>query len=220
MKRTPLSERKLPDYTRSNEIANMLTHIVGAAFAIASLAVFIRISNNSTELLCGCIFAISMLCLYIVSSTYHGLLPGTAKKIMQVIDHCAIYYLIAGTYTPILLVGLRPVFPELARIILMAEWALAVIATVFTAIDHKRYGAFSMICYIGMGWMVILALKPTLEVIGVQAFLLLLAGGVSYTVGAVIYGLGRKKPVLHTVFHIFVVIGSVLHAICIMKYVY
>lgn len=222
MTRTPLSKRTLPNYTRGNEIANMVTHIVGGAVGIAVLLLSIFISfyhRNVWGLVSGIIYGVSMICLYTVSSVYHGLLPGMGKKVMQVIDHCTIYFLIAGTYTPILLSAIRPVHPAVAWVVFGAEWGLAAFATVFTAIDHKKFSKLSMFCYIGMGWFIIFALKPTLEVLGTRGFMWLLAGGISYTIGAVLYGVGKKHSVFHTVFHVFVDLGSILQAICILMYV-
>lgn len=222
MTRTPLNQRTLPNYTRGNEIANMVTHIFGGAVGIAVLllSIFISIHHHSVwGLVSGIVYGFSMIALYCVSSVYHGLLPCMGKKVMQVIDHCTIYFLIAGTYTPILLTAIRPVHPVTAWVVFAAEWLLAAFATVFTAIDHKRYGKLSMLCYIGMGWFIVFALKPTIEVLGLTGFLLLLAGGISYTVGAVLYGLGKKHSVLHTVFHVFVDLGSILQAVSILLYV-
>ena len=222
MTRTPLCERSLPDYTRTNEIANMVTHIVGGAIGVAVLvfAVLIAASHkNPWGVVSGAIYGASMIVLYSVSSVYHGLKPSMGKKVMQVIDHCTIYLLIVGTYTPILLSAIRPAHPAIAWVIFGAEWALAAFAAVFTAIDHKQYGKLSMCCYIGMGWLVVLALKPTLDALGKAGFLWLLAGGIAYTVGAIIYGLGKKNPTLHTVFHLFVDAGILLQAVCILKYV-
>lgn len=222
MTRTPLCERSLPDYTRANEIANMVTHIAGGAMGVAVLVFAVLIAalhRNVWGVVSGAIYGASMVLLYSVSSVYHGLRPCMGKKVMQVIDHCTIYLLIAGTYTPILLSAIRPIHPAIAWVIFGAEWGLAAFATVFTAIDHKRYGKISMACYIGMGWLIVLALTPTLEAIGRDGLLWLLAGGISYTVGAILYGLGRKNPSLHTIFHVFVDAGSLLQAVCILKYV-
>lgn len=222
MTRTPLKQRLLPTYSRGEEIANMVTHIVGGALGVAVLllTVFLAIRNHDVwALVSGVLYGASMIALYAVSSVYHGLRPSYGKKVMQVIDHCTIYLLIAGTYTPILLTAIRPVYPTLAWGIFGAEWGLAAFAAVFTAIDHVRYNKLAMICYIGMGWFIVFAVKPTLEVLGWPGFLWLLAGGVSYTVGAILYGIGKKKSIFHTVFHVFVDIGSLLQAVCILKYV-
>ena len=200
----------------------MTTHIVGGALGVIILALAICISvihKNPWSLVGSIIYGLSMIALYSVSSVYHGLKPCYGKKVMQVVDHCTIYLLIAGTYTPILLSSIRPQFPEIAWVILAAEWLLAAIAAVFTAIDHERYKKFSMICYIGMGWLIIFALKPTLICVGFTGFMLLLLGGISYTIGAALYAVGKKNPVYHTVFHLFVNLGSILQALCILIYV-
>ena len=222
MSRTPLKDRTLPAYTRREDMANMITHIVGGAIGAAVLVLAVVIAalhQNPWGVVSGSIYGFSMVALYTVSSVYHGLRPGMAKKVMQVIDHCTIYLLIAGTYTPILLSAIRPMYPVLAWVIFGVEWGLVAFAVVFTAIDHHKYGKLSMACYIGMGWCIILAVRATVQALGLAGFLWLVAGGVSYTVGAVLYGLGSKKPVYHTVFHLFVDLGSILQAVCILFYV-
>ena len=222
MKRTKLRDRQLPDYTRGEEVFNSVSHMVGAGFGVIALTACLVISilhHNTWGLAGSIIYGVSLIILYTISSVYHGLPKNMGKKVMQVIDHCTIYLLIVGTYTPILLTAIRPAHPAIAWVIFGAEWALAAFAVVFTAIDHKQYGKLSMCCYIGMGWLVLLALKPTLEAVGKAGFLWLLAGGIAYTVGAMIYGLGKKNPALHTVFHLFVDAGSLLQAVCILNYV-
>jgi hemolysin III len=141
------------------------------------------------------------------------------KKVMQVLDHCTIYFLIGGTYTPILLSSIRKVSPLCAWTLFGIVWGLAAIAATFTAIDLKKYSKLSMICYIGMGWSIVFAAKTALEAIPLPGLLWCLGGGIFYTVGAVIYGLGKKKKYMHSLFHIFVVIGSVLQFICIFFYI-
>lgn len=222
MERTQLKDRVLPPYTRVEDRANMITHIIGGGIGILTLVFSILIAafhKNVWGIVSGSIYGFSMIALYSVSSIYHGLKPGMAKKVMQVIDHCTIYFLIAGTYTPILLSSIRPNFPALAWSIFGVEWGFAALAAVFTAIDHEKYKKLSMGCYIGMGWCIVIVLKATVMSMGLAGFLWLLAGGISYTVGAVLYAIGKKKPVCHTVFHVFVDIGSILQAVCILFYV-
>ena len=222
MKRTPLSERILPNYTHGEEIANMTTHIVGGGFGVVLLFITVIISafhHNVWGIVGSFIYGISMIALYTVSSVYHGLKPGLAKKVMQVIDHCTIYLLIVGTYTPILLSAMRPVYPVLAWIVFGAEWALAGVAATFTAIDHNKFKKLSMVFYILMGWFIVICFKQTVEVLTVSGMLWILFGGISYTIGAILYGIGHKKPIYHTVFHVFVVIGTLLQAIGIIFYV-
>ena len=146
------------------------------------------------------------------------LLPNMGKKVMQVLDHCTIYFLIAGTYTVIVLSAIRPVNPWLGWGLFAFEWALAALSTTLTAIDLKKYNVFSMICYIGMGWAVIPFWRQTLEVLTTPGFVLLLSGGITYTIGAIFYGIGSKKKWIHSVFHIFVVLGALLQFFCVLFY--
>jgi hemolysin III len=160
-----------------------------------------------------------MVALYTVSSVYHGLKLCMGKRVMQVIDHCTIYMLIAGTYTPILLVGVRPDNPGVAWGVFAAQWGIAALAATLTAIDLKKYKVLSMVCYIIMGWMVVLTLKPVIKAMTYDGFLWLLAGGIAYTIGAILYGIGSKVRYFHSVFHIFVNIGSLLQAVGIIFYI-
>ena len=221
MKRIKLADRKLPTYSKGEEIMNMVTHIVGGSVGIVALILCLIkvLPRGSVADITGVlIYGISMIALYSVSSVYHGLRSCAAKKVMQVIDHCTIYFLIAGTYTPILLSAFLPVYPVIGWGLLAAEWLLCALATTLTAIDLKKYTVFSMICYIGMGWCIVFFLPQCIEVMTREGFYLLLAGGIAYTVGAILYGIGAKKPWIHSVFHIFVVIGSVLQFLSILIY--
>ena len=222
MKRIKLCDRLLPDYTNGEEIMNMVTHIVGGGLGILALVLsVIRAALQGSVLgVVGCaIYGASIVTLYTISSVYHGLRPPMAKKVLQVLDHCMIYFLIAGTYTPILLSAFVPTYPLVGWGLLAAEWILAALAATFTAIDLKEYTVFSMICYIGMGWGIIFFLPQAVKVMTVPGFSLLLSGGIAYTVGAILYGIGVKKRWMHSVFHIFVVLGSILQFLAIYFYV-
>ncbi len=213
MKRTKLADRKLPDYSRGEEIMNMVTHIVGGALGIFALILCVARSAmhyNLWGMFASIIYGASMITMYTISSVYHGLNTGFSKKVMQVLDHCTIYFLIAGTYTVVLLSALRPAYPSLAWGIFCFEWAMVALATTLTAIDLKKYSVFSMICYIGMGWAIIPFWRQVLDVMGTWGFGLLLAGGIAYTIGSILYGIGKKKKWMHSVFHIFVILGSLL----------
>ncbi len=222
MTRTALKNRTLPDYTKAEEIFNMVTHIVGGGIGVIVLvscllkAIFF---GNVWGVVTSAIYGTSMIVLYCVSSVYHGLKHETAKKVMQVIDHCTIYLLIAGTYTPILLCSIRTVSPFWGWGLFGFVWGLAGLAATLTAIDLKKYSAFSMVCYILMGWCIVAATKVALAAIDKQGLALLLAGGIAYTVGAVLYGMGKKVRFMHSVFHIFVVLGSLLQYFSILLYV-
>ena len=219
--RTKLADRMLPNYTRGEEMVNMVTHIIGAALGIAVLALCIirAVQNrNVYGIVASAVYGAAMICTFTVSSVYHGLLPNYGKKVMQVVDHCTIYFLIAGTYTAIVLSAIRPVFPQLGWGLFIFEWVMAAIAATLTAIDMKKYNTFSMICYIGMGWAVIPFAKQTMIVLTAPGFYLLLAGGIAYTIGAVLYGIGSKKKWMHSVFHIFVVLGALLQFLSVLLY--
>lgn len=221
MKRTRLSERLLPNYTRGEEIMNTVTHIVGGVIGLVALVMcvaFAALHHNIYGIVCSAIYGVCMIALYCVSSVYHGLPAGMGKKVMQVIDHCTIYFLIAGTYTVMALSAIRPAYPRLGWGLFAFEWVMAAIATTLTAIDLKVYSVLSMICYIGMGWAIIPFAKVVLEVLTPSGFWLLLLGGIAYTIGAVLYGIGSKKKWMHSVFHIFVDIGSLLHFLCVLLY--
>jgi hemolysin III len=220
-KRLKLSERCLPDYTRGEEVMNMVTHIVGGALGIAALTlcvIFAALNGNVYGVVGSAIYGGCMVALYTMSSVYHGLRPCTGKKVMQILDHCTIYFLIAGTYTVVALSALRPMYPKLGWGMFAFQWALTSLAVTLTAIDLKKYNVFSMICYICMGWAILPFMKQALDVLTVPGFVLLLAGRISYTIGAVLYGIGSKKRWMHSVFHIFVVLGSLLQFLCILFY--
>ena len=223
MKRTKLRDRLLPNYSRGEEIMNMTTHIVGGALALAVLTMCLWKAIHTRSVLAivaAAIYGGSMAAVYTMSSVYHGLHPGTGKKVLQVLDHCAIYLLIAGTYTPIALLTLAPRYPVIGCGLFAAQWLLAALAVTLTAIDLKKYSVLSMVCYIGMGWGILLFLPQTLTVLPGPGFALLLSGGIAYTVGAVLFGLGKKRKWMHSVFHIFVVLGSLLQFLCVASYVF
>ena len=220
--RIKLMDRQMPDYTKGEEVFNMVTHIVGGALGIAALVLCIIVSavrRNGYGLAGSIVFGVSMILLYTMSSVYHGLRDGRAKRVLQVLDHCTIYVLIAGTYTPVLLSAMRPIDPVASWVLLGVMWGLSAVAITLTAIDLHQYRIFSMICYIGMGWAAVLKIGLLIEAVGPVGFALILGGGISYTIGAVLYGLGKKRRYMHSVFHLFVVLGSVLHTLAILLYV-
>lgn len=221
MKRTKLADRSLPNYSLGEEIMNTVTHVVGGAMGVCALTlcvVFAAFHKNLYGIVGSAVFGFCMIALYSVSSVYHCLRPGMGKKVMQVVDHCTIYFLICGTYTVIALSAIRPAYPALGWFLFGFEWTMAIIATVLTAIDLREYRVFSMVCYIGMGWAIIPFAKVCMEVLTAPGFYLLLSGGIAYTIGAVLYGIGSKKKWMHSVFHIFVDIGSLLHFLCVAMY--
>ena len=223
MKRTKLAERILPTYTKGEEVFNMTTHIVGGGLGVVALVlcvVFAALRGNVYGIVSGAIYGATMIILYTMSSIYHGLKPHLmAKKVFQVIDHCSIFLLIAGTYTPITLSSIREHTPWLGWTIFGVIWALAALGIVLNSIDLKKYSKFSMICYLGMGWCIIVAAKPAWQAVGSFGMNMILAGGILYSIGAIFYGIGAKKKYIHSVFHIFVVLASIVHFLAILLFV-
>ena len=223
MKRETLSERILPDYTKGEEIFNMVSHIVGGAVGIVALVlcvIFAAIHKDPYAVVSSAIYGSSMIILYACSSVYHGLSPKLkAKKVFQVIDHCSIFILIAVTYTPICLAGLREFSTPLGWTMFGIVWAAAIIGITLNAIDLKKFKTFSAICYLAMGWAIVGAWKALPFMIQKGGLIFLLLGGIAYTVGAGFYYFLKKKRYMHSVFHLFVVIGSLLHMFYILFYI-
>lgn len=220
-KRIKLADRLLPDYTKGEEVMNMVTHIVGGGIGILVLVLCVvkaALRGNIYGVVGSAIYGGSMVALYAMSSIYHGLRPGMGKKVLQVLDHCTIYFLIAGTYTVLSLSALREVDPVLGWGMLGFQWGMTALAVTLTAIDLKKYNVFSMICYIGMGWAILPFMDTAMTALTVSGFWLLLSGGIAYTIGSVLYGIGSKKRWMHSVFHVFVVVGSVLQFLSILLY--
>lgn len=221
-KRIRLIDRVLPVYTKGEEVFNMVTHIVGGAVGIAALVLCVikaAFGADVIGIICGSIFGVSMITLYAMSCIYHGLHVGTAKKVFQIMDHCTIYFLIAGTYTPILLCSLIKEYPVNAWITFGAVWGLTALSVTLIAIDIAKYKVFGMLAYLGMGWAIIFSIKQVYEVIGPVGFAFLLGGGLLYTGGTLFFCAGKRKKYCHSVFHIFVVLGSIAHSVCILFFV-
>ena len=216
--RTKLSDRNLPNYTKGEEIMNMVTHICGFAFGLCALILSVGKASGVSDIIGAIIYGFTMLALYAISSIYHGLHPNIGKKVLQILDHCAIYFFIAGTYTVILLSAFLPEYPLLAFCLLLEQWGLCALAATLTAIDLKKYTVLSMICYIAMGWSIVLFVPQCIVTITKPGFILLLSGGIVYSIGAILYGIGSKIHWIHSVFHIFVVAGSILQFLSIFIY--
>ena len=223
MKRTKLKDRILPKYSKGEEIFNMTSHIVGGALGIVALVlcvVFAAIHHNGYGVVSGAIYGVTMILLYTMSSIYHGLKPERfSKKVFQVLDHCSIFLLIAGSYTPFCLCTFREYNTALGWTIFGIIWAIAILGIVLNSIDIKKYKVFSMICYLGMGWCIIFTANLFPKLLGVGGTVFLVAGGIIYSLGAILYGLGQKHKWMHSIFHLFILLGSILQFFCILLYV-
>ena len=223
MSQNKINTTETPLYTKGEEIFNMVSHIVGGALAIAAVTLCVimaAIHPNVWGVVSGAIYGGSMIILYTMSSIYHGLRHNTAKKVFRVIDHCSIFFLIAGTYTPFMLSGLRPYRPGLAWTIFGVIWGAAALGITLNAVNMKKFKVFSMICYLAMGWCVATVTGPMIKYFNPICLIFLLIGGISYTIGAILYGLGKKKKIryIHSIFHLFVLAGSILHFFSILFY--
>ena len=223
MDRIKLRDRILPKYTKGEEIFNMTSHIVGAVLGIVATVlciVFAAIRGNVYGIISGAIYGVTMIILYTMSSIYHGLSPKRySKKVFQVLDHCSIFLLIAGSYTPFALCTIREYDLASGWIIFGVIWAFAILGIVLNSIDIKKFKVFSMICYLVMGWCIVFKITLLPELLGTVGFVLLLLGGIAYTIGAILYGLGKKHKYMHSVFHLFILLGSLLQFFCILLYV-
>lgn len=178
------------------------------------------IHNNVYGIISGAIFGITMIILYTMSSIYHGLSPKLkGKKVFQILDHCSIFLLIAGSYTPFTLCTLREDNLVTGWLIFGIIWTFAIIGIILNSIDLKKYKKFSMICYLAMGWCIIVKMPILPKLLGIPGCVLLVSGGVVYTVGAVLYGIGKKHKYMHSIFHLCIFIASLLHFLCILLYV-
>ena len=223
MKRTKLRDRVLPTYTKGEEIFNMTSHIVGVALGIVATVlcvVFAAKHGNVYGVVSGAIYGFNMILLYTMSSIYHGLKPERkAKKVMQILDHCSIFLLIAGSYTPFCLCTLREYNTAIGWTVFGIIWGFAILGIVLNSIDLKKYKIFSMICYLVMGWCIIVKVNVLPQLLGMTGFWLLISGGIVYTIGAILYGVGKKHKYIHSVFHLCILIANLLQFLCILLYV-
>lgn len=203
----------LPVYSLGEEIFSAVSHGVAALMAIGMYAVLLFFCRREPQtLLAVHAFGISMILLYTVSTIYHALAVNRGKAVFRVLDHCTIFLLIAGTYTPICLLGIGGT----AGIgLLAAVWAAAVVGITLNAVNLRKFAKASVLCYIVMGWAILFTMDRFYANAGFQPFLFLLFGGLFYTVGAGLYVLGKRIPYMHSVWHIFVLAGSVFHAITV-----
>ena len=194
----------------------MVSHIVGGGIGVVAFLTCVIVAayhQNVWGIVSGAVYGFTIILLFTMSSIYHGLPMGIPKKVFQVLDHCTIFILIAGTYTPILLNQFREAYPLLAWTFFAIIWGLAVLGITLNSVDLKRFKVFSIICYLGMGWLIVFSFQKLVEILGRDFVAFLLLGGVFYTIGAALYVVGKKmnKKYMHSVFHIFVDVAALMH---------
>lgn len=209
----------IPKYSLSEELLNAISHGLGALFGIVGTVLCIVKAANTGDpwrIVSGSIFGVTVLLLYLMSCLYHALKVNMAKRVFRVIDHCTIFLLIAGTYTPFTLVTLRG---TVGWVLFGIVWGMAVLGITLNAVNLKKFSKISVACYLVMGWAIIAAFQPLAEALAPQGVALLIWGGIAYTVGAILYGIGAKVKYFHSVFHFFCLAGTVLHFFAIYLYV-
>ncbi len=205
-------------YSLAEEIFNALTHGVGTLFAVSALTlmiIFASFYGSALHIISVSIYGTTMVLLYLASTLYHSLTNERAKDIFKLFDHAAIFLLIAGTYTPFLLVTLRG---ELGWSLLIIVWLIAIMGIVFKVFFIKRFQKLSTLIYLAMGWLVVIAIKPLFAALPIAGFRLLMAGGLSYTLGSIFY-VWKSKAFNHGIWHLFVLGGSVCHFLAVLLYV-
>ena len=205
-------------YTVGEEIFNAVSHGIGAGLSVAALVTLVVHAAHVSDaygVVSVSLYGAALIILYTMSTLYHALTPAGAKRVFRVFDHTTIFLLIAGTYTPYLLVTLRG---ALGWTLFGILWGLAVVGIVFDAVMLDRFRKIEMILYVAMGWCIVLTVKPLLAAMEPGGLILLLAGGVCYTVGIIFYKL-KKIRYMHSIWHLFVLAGSILHYFSVYFYV-
>lgn len=207
-----------PAYSQGEEIANSITHGIGVALSIAGLAVltsFASLFGSAWHVVSCSIYGATQILLYTASTLYHSIPVPQAKAVLRRLDHSAIFLLIAGTYTPFALVNLRGSW---GWTILTVIWVLAVAGIALQSFLIRQKAIWTALPYVGMGWVVVLAVKPLIESVAPGGLVLLLAGGLAYTLGCVFY-VAKRLPYHHAIWHLFVMAGSACHFFAILYYV-
>ena len=199
------------------EIANSVSHGIGLLMVLAALPILVTTALNRGDwagIVGASVFATTMVLLYLASTLFHALPPNRAKRVFQILDHSAIYLLIAGTYTPFTLGVLRGAW---GWTLFGLVWALAVVGTVFKTLGGVRYTTFSTWVYLAMGWLVLIAIEPVWTLVPKWGLFWLLAGGIAYTAGAVFF-MAERIRYFHFVWHLFVVLGTACHFVAVLRY--
>ena len=211
---------KIPRYTLGEELISAISHGIGAGLGIAALVLCIiksAIHHNPTAVVSSSIYGSTLIILYLISTLYHSFKPSIrAKKVFRIFDHCSIFLLIFGTYTPFALVTLNG---AIGWVIFSVILASAIVGIVLNSVNLEKYKKISMACYIIMGWIIVFAFKTIFQSMNINGIILLVLGGIVYTIGAIIYGIGKKVKYMHSLWHFFVLAGSILHFFCIYLYV-
>lgn len=207
-----------PNYTLGEEIVNAVSHGVGAGLAVAALVLLIvsaAFSGHALYVVCACIYGSTLVLMYVFSTLYHSLTNKRAKAVFRVLDHASIFLLIAGTYTPYALISLL----DNGGIVIGAIiWSAAILGIVLNAVNLEKFSIFCHICYVVMGWFIIFRMGALMHAVAPGGIIFLVLGGVVYTLGIIFFAMPRLRY-MHSVWHFFVLGGSILHFFSIYLYV-
>lgn len=203
------------EYSFAEELVNAITHGIGAMLSVAALTLMIVVASDAIALTSAIVYGTSMILLFLASTLYHAISHTPTKQVMKLLDHCAIYLLIAGTYTPFMLISLQGAW---GYTLLSIVWLLAVAGIAFKIVLKHRFEKLSLVTYLGMGWLVVVAMPQMLANVALGGLILIASGGLAYTLGAVFYVI-KKIPFNHAIWHLFVLIGSICHFLAIYLYV-
>jgi len=211
------------EFTIAEEIAHSSTHAIGSHLGAAMLALMVVYAAHSEtqtvwKVVSGAVYGSTIILLYIVSSVYHALVNPKAKRVMEICDHMAIYFLIAGSYTPIVLVALRPDYPALAWTMFGIVWGMALVGVVMKIFTTGRYRVISTLAYIVMGWVALIGIGPITKSMDSYGIMWLVLGGALYTLGTIFY-LWKMMPFHHAIWHLFVLAGTICHFFCVLFYI-
>lgn len=211
-----MSRVSVPNYSVGEELINAITHGIGALLSTAALVLMVNKAHDAISVACAWVFGVSMILLYAVSCMYHMLPPTcVGKRVLRVVDHCNVYLLVFGTYVPAALLGVGgPLGWTLFGIVAV----FTVLGITFSVIDVDRYSKAQVACHLVSGWSFLAGLPSTIASAGFACAALVVTGGVAYTIGSVLYGLGKNRPYMHSVFHVFCLIGTFLHFCAIYYY--
>lgn len=212
------------NYSKGEEIANSITHGIGAVLSIAALVimiVFASINKNAWQIVSVSIYGITLIILYTMSTLYHAITNKKAKKVLQIFDHSSVYLLIAGTYTPFSLIILRQNSYK-GWLVFGVIWTMAILGITIYSIFPRRFKIFNIASYLVMGWVIVFAFPELIQTMtslnSINGIYWLFAGGICYTAGIIFYAM-KKKKYFHSIWHIFVLLGSICHFISVLFYV-
>ena len=204
---------RIPKYTLGEELFNAISHGIGAIFAIVALVLMVIKANTALEEATVALFGTAMIILYTISCVYHAL-PASleGKKVLRVIDHCNVFLLVYGTYIPISLAGIGGIK---GFILFGIVTVVTITGITVTAIKIDKTQVLQVICHLLCGWSALIFIPALVKALGINGLISLILGGVMYSVGSILYGLGKKKKNMHSIFHIFCLLGTLFHFLCI-----